>query len=511
MSARRRWGLLVTVGLGLVMITLDHSILFTALPTLTAQLDASSAQSLWIINAYPLVVAGLLLGSGTLGDRIGHRRMFVSGLVIFGVASLAAAFAPSAMALIAARAALGVGAAAMMPATLALIRITFDVERERNIAIGVWGSLAVVGAALGPIAGGVLLEYFWWGSVFLINVPVVIAALVAITVIAPANPVDPCKAWDAVSSAQVMVALMGAVLTIKELAHSPQNWPVIAVSLSAAVVGFVLFVRRQRRLATPLLDFALFRHPAFASGVIAAVAAMFAISGVELLTTQRYQLVAGFTPLQAGVLVTMVALGSLPTALLGGAFVHRTGLRPMIAGGLGAATLGIVTVIGAVRADALPFVVVGLLAAGAGLGAAMSVASIAIVGNAPVHRAGMASSVEEVSYEFGSLTAVALLGSALTFVSSASFASAGSPDVAEKGVSGLLTSGDASAATLESARAAFDGGYLTAMIGASIIVAAGTVVTARLLRSRPGTDGSDPARIARAREYASVGEVNGGA
>ncbi len=175
-SHSNRWLLLVTVAAGLLLITLDNSVLYTALPTLTRELGATTTQGLWIINAYPLVMAGLLLGAGTLGDRIGHRTMFLAGLVLFGIASIVAAFSPTPEVLIAARAFLAIGASAMMPATLALIRITFTVERERNIAIAIWGSISIVGAAIGPIIGGLLLEHFWWGSVFLINVPVVIAA-----------------------------------------------------------------------------------------------------------------------------------------------------------------------------------------------------------------------------------------------------------------------------------------------------------------------------------------------
>ncbi|GLW07120.1 hypothetical protein Misp01_22500 [Microtetraspora sp. NBRC 13810] len=185
MSGANRWWLLVTVSAGLLLISVDMTVLYTALPTLTAELRADASQKLWIVNAYPLVMAGLLLGAGTLGDRVGHKRMFLAGLALFGAASLAAAFAPGPWALAGARAFLAVGAAAMMPATLSLIRTTFEDARERNIAIGVWGSMSVCGAALGPVLGGLLLERFWWGSVFLINVPVVLVALAAAAVLAP--------------------------------------------------------------------------------------------------------------------------------------------------------------------------------------------------------------------------------------------------------------------------------------------------------------------------------------
>lgn len=489
LTKRQRWALLATVAAGLLLITLDNSVLYTALPTLTEELGATGSQSLWIINAYPVVMAGLLLGSGTLGDRIGHRHMFLAGLVIFGLASLGAAFAPSAGLLIAARAVLAVGAAAMMPATLALIRVTFKVERERNFAIAVWGSLSVVGAALGPIVGGTLLEHFWWGSVFLINVPVVIAALVATLVLAPPNDPDPSKRWDFISSAQAMLGLVGAVFFIKELAHSPQNWTIVIAGAVAAVIGFTLFTRRQRRLAEPLMDFAIFRNPAFSAGVLAAAFTMFAIGGSQLVTTQRFQLVEGFTPLQAGLLVAAVAVGSLPTALLGGAFLHRTGLLPLITGGLAVSTIGVVVIILGVQADLFGVLIVGLLVTGAGLGGAMSVASSAIVGNVEPRRAGMAASVEEVSYEFGSLTAVALLGSLLTFVyTTVVKLPAGAPDSARESIADALAAANGDQAIISAANSAFDTGFLVTMIILAVVLAIGTAVTGRLLRHHgPGT------------------------
>lgn len=490
LSKRQRWALLATVAAGLLLITLDNSILYTALPTLTEELGATGSQALWIINAYPVVMAGLLLGSGTLGDRIGHRRMFLIGLVIFGLASLGAAFAPSAGLLIAARAVLAVGAAAMMPATLALIRVSFEVERERNFAIAVWGSLAVVGAALGPIVGGLLLEHFWWGSVFLINVPVVIAALIAALVVAPANDPDPSKKWDLISSLQAMVALVGAVFFIKELAHTPQNWVIVAAGAGAAVVGSILFVRRQRRLEQPLLEFSIFRNPAFTSGVLAAAFAMFTIGGSQLVTTQRFQLVEGFTPLQAGLLVATVAVGSLPTALLGGAFLHRIGLLPLIAGGLAVAAVGVVGVIFGVQGDQFGLLIAGLLVTGAGLGGAMSVASTAIVGNVSPRRAGMASSVEEVSYEFGSLTAVALLGSLITFVYTAAVRlPQGAPDTARESLADALAAANGDRAIIDAANTAFDTGFLITMIILAVVLAAGAALTGWLLRHHgPGTE-----------------------
>ncbi|MFI6699957.1 MFS transporter [Streptomyces sp. NPDC050509] len=494
LSTRRRWLLLTVVSAGLLLITLDNSILYAALPTLVEDLGASGSEGLWIINAYPVVMAGLLLGSGTLGDRVGHRKMFLIGLVIFGVASLAAAFSPTPETLIAARAFLAVGAASMMPATLALIRVTFEDERERNVAIAIWGSLAIVGSALGPIVSGLLLHSFWWGSVFLVNVPVVVAAIVATLFLAPPNDADPTKRWDLLSSLLALVALVGLVIAIKETAKTGPAPLTIATAVLAAAVGGWAFARRQRRLPYPLLDFAIFRNRAFLAGVLAAGFSMFAIAGIQLVTTQRFQLVEGFTPLRAGLLVAAVAVGALPTAMIGGASLHKVGLLPIVAGGLALSTLGAVLVL--LNFDtSMGLLITGLLITGAGLGSAMSVASSAIMGNVPARRAGMASSVEEVSYEFGSLIAVALLGSLLTAVYTATIdLPAGAPASARDSVdSALALAGKDNAALIAAASHAFDSAYFAVMIVITVVMAAGAIATGLLLRRHgPGSALSTP-------------------
>ena len=199
-AEKTRWLILLVVSSALFLIVIDMTVLHTALPSLARDLGTSASEKLWVINAYGLVVAGLLPGLGTLGDRVGHKRMFVIGLIVFGIASLIAAYSPTATVLIGARAVLAIGAAMMMPATLSIVRLTFEDERERAIAIGVWGAVASGGAAVGPLIGGVLLEYFWWGSVFLINVPVVIVALVAAVVFIPRRVGNPAMGWDLLGS-----------------------------------------------------------------------------------------------------------------------------------------------------------------------------------------------------------------------------------------------------------------------------------------------------------------------
>lgn len=408
----QRWGFFAVVSLGLLMIGLDNSILYTALPALERSLGAGPSEGLWIINAYPLALAGLLLGTGTLGDRVGHRKMFLIGLGIFGVASLGAAFAPGTAEMIAARAMLGVGAAVMMPATLALIRLTFSDERERNLAIGIWGAVAVVGGALGPVVGGLLLEFFWVGSVFLINVPIVLLALVLTVWLAPPNLPNPNKAWDVISSLYSLVALSGLTMAIKQAANT-QSVALLVGSIVACVLGSWLFVRRQARRDDPLLTFDIFRSRMFTGGVVAAAGGMFIMAGAELMTTQKLQLVDEFTPLKAGTTVVAMAVAAIPASTLGGAFLHKVGFMPLIAGGFALSVVGAGLLVVGASSHSVLFEVVSLAVLGFAVGSVMSVSSIAIIGAAPMNRSGMAAGVEEVSYEFGTLTTVALTGSLL--------------------------------------------------------------------------------------------------
>ena len=528
-----RWLLLMMVGLGLLLVTVDITILLTALPVLTHELHASAAEGLWIVNAYPLFSTGLLLGAGTLGDRIGHRRMYLVGLVIFGLASLMAAYAGSVAVLVLARVLQAVGASAMLPATLALIRVGFSDERERALAISVWACLSLVGAILGPLLGGWLLGHFHWGALFLVNVPIIAIAWLGTWFVAPEQRNPNADPWDLPSSVLALLALSSLVLAIKTATHPPIDLGVLGAALAAGLVAGLAFVRRQRRLHHPLLDFSLFRNPAFAAGVLGAVSVTFTTGGVLLGVSQRFQWVAGYTPLQSGLLASVLFIGTLPSSILGGLWLHRIGLRRLIAGGLAVGALGML-----VAAQALPWhpsglpaadkglgwLVTGLLLAGLGLGATISVASTAIVESAPPHRAGMASSVEEVAYEFGALLSIALLGSLLTglytvFVQlppgvdaaaarsiSAALdivaASGGalpehlahlgqhlSPTLPEPGLTGSLPAGDAAArqeaaSLLVAAQTAFDRSYTVVMHLGAVILTGGAWITSRLLRPR---------------------------
>ncbi|WP_041481120.1 MFS transporter [Corynebacterium pseudotuberculosis] len=474
MKSQQRWPFLGVISLGLFMIGADNSILYTALPVLRSQLHTTEVEGLWIINSYSLVLAGLLLGTGTLGDKIGHRRMFEIGISIFGLASLACSFAHTPLALIAARAALGVGAATMMPATLALLRITFPSVRERNIAIGIWGSVATLGAALGPVIGGFLIQHYYWGSVFLINIPVTIIAFIGTLFIAPPNAADPSRHWDFISSFWAMVSMMGLVLAIKEVAH--RDLPVLIGALAAIALGALLFNQRQRTLADPLLTFDVFRNRVFTAGVLAAVLAMFILAGTELMTTQRFQLAEGFTPFQAGLLTGAVALAAFPSSILGGAFLHAIGFLPLISGGFLLMTLGTSIAVGSARADTFPLFIIGLLLIGFGAGLTMSVSSTAIIGSAPTRRSGMASAMEEVSYEVGTLLSVAIVGSLFSFFYTRS---------APKAIGQNFEQGLSHPTLADAARNAIDTSYLSSLIIIAVIAGAACATTAYLLRDNP--------------------------
>ncbi|WP_207102432.1 MFS transporter [Paracoccus shandongensis] len=423
MPARSPWLVLAIVSSALFLIVIDMTVLYTALPTLTRDLGASATEKLWIVNAYSLVVAGLLPGAGALGDRYGHRRMFMIGLVIFGLASLAAGFAPSSATLIAARAGLAVGAAAMMPATLSIIRHTFEDPDQRALAIGIWAAVASGGAALGPVIGGALLEHFHWGAVFLVNLPVVLAALALTVAFVPRGQGHGHHPFDPVGSVQALVGLVGVTLAIKEIARPEPSVQVLTLAALVGLAALVLFFRRLRRSADPMIDLTLFRDPRFAGGVIGAVVSAAALLGVQLAITQRLQLVQGLSPLQAGLFVLPIPLASFVAGPVAGLMLGRVGAGRLLAATLAISGAGILVYWAGVGQPAVELASFAVM--GAGIGAAMTAASSAIMLNAPADRAGMAASIEEVSYELGGALGIAMLGSLMAGIYSASFAAAG--------------------------------------------------------------------------------------
>lgn len=492
MAPRNRWLVLAIVSSALFLIVVDMTVLYTALPRLTHDLAATASQKLWIVNAYPLVVAGLLPGLGTLGDRLGHKRLFMAGLVVFGLASLVAAYSPTPAVLIGGRVLLAVGAALMMPATLSIIRLTFTDESERVFAIGIWAAVASGGAAFGPVIGGVLLEYFWWGSVFLINVPVVMVAFVLAAFVLVDRSGKSKRPWDLIGSIQIMIGLVGVAYAIKEFGKRAPSWEAALAAGLLGALAIAFFVRRQRSSPAPLIDFTLFRNRQFSSGVAAATVASAALIGVELVFSQRVQLVLGLSPLQAGLLILPIPLASFVAGPVAGLALPRLGSGRVLWASLALAGLGLAVFLVTYEADTIVWLP-ALAVMGFGVGAAMSAASSAVMLNAPEDRAGMAASVEEVSYELGGAIGIAVLGSIMSAIYTAMLVLPGGIEAAARDSldEALLAAEslppDAAKVLVDLARDAFDKAFVGVVATAVAMLIACAVAIGLVENSRVGT------------------------
>jgi EmrB/QacA subfamily drug resistance transporter len=410
---QRRWWTLAVLVFSLLVISLDNTILNVALPTLVRDLGASASQLQWIVDGYVLVFAGLLLTAGSLGDRFGRKRALQLGLLVFAAGSVAAAFAGSAGQLIASRALMGVGGAFIMPSTLSVLTNVFP-ARERGRAIGIWAAAAGLGIAIGPVAGGWLLEHFWWGSVFLVNLPVVAIALVAGLFLVPesrdprATPLDPAGAGLSIAG---LTALVYAI--IEAPSHGWTD-PLILGAFAAAAVLLASFVAWELRTAHPMLDVRLFANRRFsaASGSIALV--FFALFGSIFFITQYMQFVLGYDTLAAGVRVIPVALGIVPAAPLSARLAERFGTKVVVAGGLAvvAASFLLLSTVSMTSGYALAGTSVFIL--GLGMGLAMAPATESIMGSLPLAKAGVGSAVNDTTRQVGGALGVAVLGSLLS-------------------------------------------------------------------------------------------------
>jgi DHA2 family multidrug resistance protein-like MFS transporter len=408
-AGRREWTGLAVLTLPCLLYAMDLTVLNLAVPHLSADLRPSGIQLLWIVDIYGFMAAGSLVTMGTLGDRIGRRRLLLIGAAAFGATSLLAAWSTSAAMLIAARALLGVAGATVAPSTLSLIRNMFLDDRQRTVAVSVWITSFSVGGAIGPLLGGVLLEWFWWGSVFLLAVPVMALLLVLGPWLLPEFRDPQAGRLDLVSAALSVTAVLAVIYGVKQLARDGLGWPPALVIVAGVAAG-VVFVGRQHRLADPLLDLRLFRSAAFTAALTTNLLSFFVGFGTLLFVAQYLQLVLALSPLAAGLWMLPSAAGFILGSMLTPVLTRR--IRPafvMAAGmALGAAGLGLFTQLGS--ASGLPIFVTGSVVFSLALAPVDTLATDLAVGAAPPARAGAASALSETSAEFGGALGIAVLG-----------------------------------------------------------------------------------------------------
>jgi MFS transporter, DHA2 family, multidrug resistance protein len=492
-AGRREWTGLAVLALACLLYAMDLTVLHLAVPALSEDLRPSSTQLLWITDIYGFMVAGFLVTMGTLGDRIGRRRLLLYGAAAFGVVSVLAALSTSPGMLIGARALLGVAGATLAPSTLSLIFSMFPDPRQRSTAIGVWITSFSAGGAIGPVAGGLLLEHFWWGSVFLLAAPVMALLLALGPRVLPEYRAQGAGRLDLASAALLLVAVLAVIFGIKEIAQDGISWPAVAAIGAGLVVG-VGFVRRQLTLADPMIDLRLFRIQAFNASLATNLLGIFIAVGYFLFVAQYLQLVLGLSPLEAG-------LWSLPSA---GGFIVGSNLAPrilrrvrpayVIGTGLAMAAVGlaVLTQVGGSHSADLAILVAASLVVSLGLAPVFTATTDLIVSSAPAERAGAASGISETGSELGGALGIAILGSIGMAVYRGRLADAlpaGVPGRAAAaardtlggavGVAGQLPA-DVGAALLTTAREAFAMGLqVTAAISA--VVAIGIAVGATVL------------------------------
>ncbi|MFG3383371.1 MFS transporter [Streptomyces sp. NPDC047999] len=409
-----RWVVLVVLCVSLLLVALDATVLHVAVPAVTEDLRPSGVELLWIVDTYPLVCASLLIMFGTLGDRVGRRRLLLIGYAVFGLASAVAAFAPTPEVLIAARVLLGVGGAMIMPATLSILRAVFPDRAERATAIGIWTAVAAVGAATGPVLGGFLVENFHWGSVFLINIPLMALVLPVGRWLLPESRGGSDGPWDVVGALAAAGGVLGVVLGVKRLgAGAALLDPAAALSVGAGCVLLALFVRRQKRRPHPLIDMRMFARAAFSTSVGCIVLAMLALVGLELIAVQYLQLVLGLTPLETGLRLLPLTFAAMAAGATGSFTLRRLGPRRMVGWGfvLTAAAVLLLLLMG--QHDRPLLLTAGFVLLGFGLQTTLFGAYESMLSEAPPEQAGGAAAIGETSYQLGAGMGIALLGSVM--------------------------------------------------------------------------------------------------
>lgn len=488
----RPWAALAVLMLPVLLVAVDNTVLAFAVPSLSEALRPSGTQLLWIIDVYPLVLAGLLVPMGSLGDRFGRRRLLLIGGTGFAVVSVAAAFVPTATLLIAARAAMGFFGAMLMPATLSLIRNIFTDPTQRRTAIAVWASGFSAGAALGPILGGFLLQHFWWGSIFLLAVPLLLPLVVLAPVLVPESKDPEPGPIDPLSIVLVLATMVPLLVAIKAVARDGLAPLPVGLFLAGLLIG-AAFVARQLRASTPMLDVRLFRNKVFSGSVAANLLSVFSLVGFLFFVSQHLQLVRGFSPMASGL---MLLPGLVVTVVAGLAVVRvarHLSAGVIVSAGLFLNAVGYVVIIFAGPAGSDLGLVLAFMCIGAGVGAAETLSNDLILSSVPPTKAGAASAISETAYEVGAVLGTAVLGSILT----AAYRSAvvlpeslppGDATAASETLGGAhqvaqTLPESVAQALLDSAHAAFDSGVVwTSAIGVVLMLGAAVMVLRTLPR-----------------------------
>jgi DHA2 family multidrug resistance protein-like MFS transporter len=495
-ASRREWIGLAVIALPCMVYAMDLTVLNLALPAISTELQPSSSQLLWIVDVYGFMVAGFLITMGTLGDRIGRRKLLLTGAAAFGAASLLAAFARSAETLIALRALLGIAGATLAPSTMSLIRNMFHDEHQRQFAIGVWIASFSIGGAIGPLVGGVVLQWFHWGSVFLVAVPVMVLLLVLGPTLLPEYKDPHAGRLDPTSVALSLTAVLGTIYGLKRLAEHGLQWPALGLVALGLAVG-ALFVRRQAGLAYPLMDLKLFRQPRFAAAIAAYALSCLAMFGVYIFITQFLQLVLGLSPLKAGLATVPWSLCFVFGSLAAPRLTRHLSPLSILVGGLITSAVGFALLALADGPHALAILVASTIVMSLGMAPVITIGNEMIITAAPPERAGAASALSETSAEFGGAMGIAVFGSLGTVLYRHALSGELPPGMpADAATAALATLGGAVAAAaahpgpaadalLGVSRAAFtDSMQVTALLAMAIVIAA-SLVSARILRAVP--------------------------
>ncbi|MGV1908484.1 MFS transporter [Agrobacterium cavarae] len=487
MHTPNRWLVLAAVMMAFTPVVVDMTILHIAVPSLTLALSASGTEVLWIIDIYPLVMAGLLVPMGTLADKVGCRRLLLVGLGIFTFASVAAAFSTSASMLIAARAVLGVGSAMIMPCVLAVIRQTFEDDAERATALGAWSVVGMAGAAIGPLAGGLLLEHFWWGSVFLVNVPIMMIVIPMVWILIPRRSGNASASWKPGQALIVIAGLMLTVYGIKTGVKTNLDGQSVTTLLAGAVL-LAWFGRMQMTSKTPMLDLSLLAKPTIAVGFLMAFVASGSLAGFELVLAQELQFVLGKTPLEAGMFMLPLVIAAAVGGPVGGKLATWFGLRSVASLSMAVAAASLAALAFADFKNAGVVVPALLAALGFALGVGLLASSIAIMGSAPEEKAGAAGALESTGYELGGGLGITIFGVLVNSIYRNSFIPpAGAVESASNSIGEAMTAANSAGGTLGSeiaaaARFAFVDAHGTVLISVSLIIALLAIVVFASLR-----------------------------